>query len=218
MTTQAELRAARAGRPLAVPVPAHVRVYAMSSNQARVHPDADVHSTAVIGEMPESRALVAHLAGKADRDRSLSYGAWFDAVIGPTARVGPFATVDGGWKACTRVDGWVFAHAHIGHDAVVEEGAEVSTHAVIGGHAVVERGARVGLGAVVLPFKRIGAGAIVGAGAVVTRDVPAGGVWAGNPARFMRDVDANNSYDFSRDLKCFGGIEADPGWYTRWAA
>lgn len=208
MKSQAEVRAARAGRR-SVPVVAaqpHVRVYAGSWNQARVHPDADVHDTAVIGSMPESRALVAHLAGKSDREISLSYGAWFDAVIGAAARVGPFATVDGGLNDCTRVDGWVFAHAHVGHDAVVEEGAEVSTHAVIGGHAVVERGARVGLGAVVLPFKRIGAGAIVGAGAVVTRDVPAGGVWAGNPARFMRDVDQARP------------VHVDPEWYARWAA
>jgi UDP-2-acetamido-3-amino-2,3-dideoxy-glucuronate N-acetyltransferase len=48
---------------------------------------------------------------------------------------------------------------------------------------VVERRASLGSGAVVLGGVRIGAGAIVGAGAVVTRDVPAGAVVAGSPAR-----------------------------------
>ena len=48
---------------------------------------------------------------------------------------------------------------------------------------VVERGASIGSGAVVLGGVRIGARALVGAGAVVTRDVAAGAVVAGVPAR-----------------------------------
>jgi acetyltransferase-like isoleucine patch superfamily enzyme len=49
----------------------------------------------------------------------------------------------------------------------------------------VERGASLGSGCVVLGGVRIGAGALVGAGAVVTRDVGAGEVVAGVPARAM---------------------------------
>ena len=48
---------------------------------------------------------------------------------------------------------------------------------------VVERGASLGSGCVVLGGIRVGAGALVGAGAVVTRDVGAGEVVAGVPAR-----------------------------------
>jgi acetyltransferase-like isoleucine patch superfamily enzyme len=50
----------------------------------------------------------------------------------------------------------------------------------------VEDFAVIGSGATIICGVCIGRGAIVGAGSVVTRDVPPGEIWAGNPARFMR--------------------------------
>lgn len=48
---------------------------------------------------------------------------------------------------------------------------------------LVKRGASIGAGAIILPGLTIGASGMIGAGAVVTKDVPAGETWAGNPAR-----------------------------------
>jgi UDP-2-acetamido-3-amino-2,3-dideoxy-glucuronate N-acetyltransferase len=48
------------------------------------------------------------------------------------------------------------------------------------------KGSSIGSGAVILGGVTIGTGALVGAGAVVTKDVAAGTVVAGCPARFLR--------------------------------
>jgi len=53
---------------------------------------------------------------------------------------------------------------------------------------LVKRRAAIGTGAVLLGGITIGEGAVVGAGSVVTRDVPAGSVVAGNPARVIREI------------------------------
>jgi acetyltransferase-like isoleucine patch superfamily enzyme len=53
---------------------------------------------------------------------------------------------------------------------------------------MVKRGASIGSGAVIVCGVTIGEGAMIGAGAVVTRDVPAGEVWVGNPASFLKKV------------------------------
>ncbi|MGI9104813.1 MAG: acyltransferase [Pyrinomonadaceae bacterium] len=54
---------------------------------------------------------------------------------------------------------------------------------------IIRRGASVGTGATILGGIEIGARAIIGAGAVVTRDVPAGSIVAGNPAKIIRNAE-----------------------------
>ena len=51
------------------------------------------------------------------------------------------------------------------------------------------KGATIGAGSVILPGITIGENAFIAAGSVVTKDVPAGELWMGNPARFYREVD-----------------------------
>jgi acetyltransferase-like isoleucine patch superfamily enzyme len=53
---------------------------------------------------------------------------------------------------------------------------------------IIRKGAKIGANTTLLPGVVIGENALVGAGSVVVRDVPAGAVVVGNPARVIRQV------------------------------
>lgn len=59
---------------------------------------------------------------------------------------------------------------------------------------ILREGAKIGANATILPGVIIGANALVGAGAVVVKDVPAGKVVVGNPARVIGDVASLAAY------------------------
>ena len=54
---------------------------------------------------------------------------------------------------------------------------------------LVEEGASIGSSVTILCGVTIGTGATVGAGSIVTKDIPPGEVWTGNPARFTRKAE-----------------------------
>lgn len=154
--------------------------------------------TAIIGHPPEARDWTPGAPG-------------IHPDIAPSARIEAFVTVDAGKERATRIgDGsWLLKHSHVGHDAVIEDRVEISTGAIIGGYAHIQDGARIGLGAVILPFRVIGQGAVIGAGAVVTKDVPAGETWVGNPARKLdnsardpRPHSERTTYQFNPECPC----------------
>ena len=57
------------------------------------------------------------------------------------------------------------------------------------GGPVIEDNVSIGAGANILPHVKIGYNSIVGAGALVTKNVPAGKVVMGVPAKIVRDVE-----------------------------
>jgi sugar O-acyltransferase (sialic acid O-acetyltransferase NeuD family) len=135
------------------------------------------------------RSIVERLGLSGDR---------FATVVHPSASVGAGSSVGPGSVllagAVLTADVTVGAHvavmpqAVLTHDDRVADFATVASGVRLGGSAVLETGAYVGAGALVREGVTVGARALVGMGAVVLRDVPPGEVWAGSPARFLRNV------------------------------
>lgn len=105
------------------------------------------------------------------------------AVIEAGAQLLPRCIVNGG--ARIGANAIINSGAIIEHDCVVGAHAHVATGAVLAGGVRVGPGAHIGAAAVVKQCVRIGAGAVVGAGSVVVKNVPAGSVVVGVPARPM---------------------------------
>ena len=78
--------------------------------------------------------------------------------------------------------------ASVAHECVVEDGASVGPGVRMGGGARVGRGAQIGIGATLRDHISIGAGCVIGAGAVVVKDIPAGVMAYGVPARIIKEV------------------------------
>lgn len=76
--------------------------------------------------------------------------------------------------------------ASVDHECLIGNGVHIAPGATLCGCITIGDSVMIGAGAVVLPRLSIGEGAVIGAGAVVTRNVAAGTVVAGNPARVIK--------------------------------
>lgn len=99
--------------------------------------------------------------------------------------------------ACNKL--WIGSRVMIGpmcfitdSDHTLVEGKDVKGQPMRLGETIIEDGAWLGAGVTVLRNVRIGKLAAVGAGAVVTKDVPAGTVVTGVPARERRAAEGRS--------------------------
>jgi sugar O-acyltransferase (sialic acid O-acetyltransferase NeuD family) len=113
------------------------------------------------------------------------------ASVAGGAVVGPGSVLLAGAVVTTplRLGAHVVAMPHvlITHDDEVGDGVTFAGRASLGGAVRVGECAYFGQGSSVREGVSIGAGAVVGMGSVVLTDVPAGEVWAGVPARRLRE-------------------------------
>lgn len=129
---------------------------------ARIEPGAIIREGAEIGEH-----VIAMMGAVVNVGAVVGSGTMLDmnSVVGARAMVG--------------------SDCHIGAGAVLAGVLEPPSADPV----VIEDGVLVGANAVVLEGTTVGRGSVVAAGAVVTRDIPAGVVAAGQPARVLKEID-----------------------------
>lgn len=132
----------------------------------------------------------------------------YGCEIGDESKIGAFVEIQKGARIGTRVK--VSSHTFICEGVTIEDEVfighgvmfindkyprataatgELQTEADwVCTPTLIKRQASIGSNATILCGVTVGEGAIVGAGSVVTRDVPPGGVVAGNPARLIRSL------------------------------
>ncbi|MBE9466182.1 gamma carbonic anhydrase family protein [Dyadobacter subterraneus] len=108
---------------------------------------------------------------------------WFNAVVRGdvnSIRIGKYSNVqDGAVIHCTyqKNGTYIGDYVSIAHNAIVH-GCIIEDHVLIG------------MGSIVMDGAVIGTGSIIAAGAIVTQNtkVPPGTIYAGNPAKYLKDV------------------------------
>lgn len=109
-----------------------------------------------------------------------------DVVIEPGVVVMPYVMISAAAHLCLGT--LVMTGATIGHNTTIGKNGHIASQAVVGAYIKTGRGIHIGLNSCVREHITIGDNGVVGMGAVQTKDVGANEIWAGNPSRFLRNV------------------------------
>jgi sugar O-acyltransferase (sialic acid O-acetyltransferase NeuD family) len=137
--------------------------------------------------------LISIGSNEVRRNLSARISHTFGVFIDLTAVVSDFSRIEEGSmvliNTVIQAESIIGKHSIINTSAVIEHDVQIGNYAHVGpgavicGGAILGNGTFVGANATVLPGIKIGDWAVVGAGSVVTKNISAGAIVAGNPAK-----------------------------------
>lgn len=127
--------------------------------------------------IPDNRlATIVHKSAFLGKGVVLEPGAFimYNAYIGPQAHIGKCSLV--------------MANCSIGHDTTIGDLCHCSVGAIMTGYSKLSYCSDLAVGATLIAYKIVGEYSMVAANALGIHDVPAGEIWAGCPAKFLKKM------------------------------
>ncbi len=135
-----------------------------------------------------------------------SCSVWFNAVVR-----GDVNSITIGNKVNIQ-DGAIIHCTYEKHATTIGNNVSIGHNAIVHG-CIIEDNVLIGMGAIVMDNCIIGNNSIIAAGAVVTQNtkVPSGSIYAGVPAKWVKDIDAS---DFGNEIeRISNNYVMYAGWY-----
>ena len=76
----------------------------------------------------------------------------------------------------------------VGHDTIIGNNVTISPSVFIGGNVKIGDDVLLGSGCIIMQGVSIGPGSVIGMGSVVTKNIVESGVYAGNPAKKIKEI------------------------------
>ncbi|MBE8597236.1 UDP-3-O-(3-hydroxymyristoyl)glucosamine N-acyltransferase [Xenorhabdus sp. BG5] len=161
----------------------------------KIEPNVVIHSGTIIGANSRIRAN-SSIGGDGFGFERTSNGIPIRfphlgrVIIGENVEVGSNTCIARGALSNTIIEDYVKIDnlVHIAHNCHIGKGTFITACAEISGGVIIGKNSWIGPNTSIIQKKNIGDNSLIGIGAVLTKDVPESTVFAGNPAKKIREM------------------------------